>query len=591
MVVALALQLNGIPAHTGRGAWSPAPDTRASVPARLPSACPTVSEAGRTALLRWNDSLGHVVRLASAGPEAFTALGCVRAALMLNGAIGQPGYDMQIGTSWGHGAALVLEQALQADPGDSRAARALTLVGLWAGGIPPPAKAVERNRVTDPEPLSPIANALFTAVIAGNHDPLVLRGCTSFLLDIGDFPSARECSSRALEYGSDSTWHLLRLAYIAFRVRDSLLGYAQFKEAVAAARDTAARSELAWQLDFRRLPGLPARFFGEPLDSAAQAAWLALANGAARTRWVERRLQQLSDRTGLAPAAILATHFSSVTYGLGSFLVCMTSVVSIGSSDGPLPCFPALNVDVHGLDVAAALYRLWSPTTGAATSIVSYAMPLSGLVSLEQADGAHVDLTLSVRQRTSTGAWRDTTLATDSPVPAGHLSGVLQGRLVLPSSPDVTEWHLVASQSENRRGIVTEQGLAPIGTGPLALSDIVLGAPDQQMAWTPPGDSVWLLPLGAADHDKPVAFFVQIRSDTARNAHFALAVFRVDHGVADATPALQIIDQITLSKGLNPTHRMLGASRLKAGSYEFRLTVTDAETGLSAERRTDLILR
>ncbi len=572
-------------------------DTRAAVPARLRPTCGGLAWGDRHALLDSEASLNRLAGSDSSAPEVLTQLGCVRAALMVNGAFGQPGYGMQLGTSWAHGAAVVLEQALAIAPRNTLAARTLTLVGLWAGGIPPPAKPIEPRRVTDPEPLSPIANALFRAVAAGVRDSVVLRGCTSYLLDTGDFRGARECSSRALEYGADSTWHLLRLAYVAFHVGDSILGSTLFHNAVAAARDSTSRSELGWQLDFRRLPGLPARLFAAPLDRNEREDWLGLADSSARVHWLDDRWQSLAGAKGLTPTAILATHFSSVTYGLGSFLVCMetipggTSRAGVGTPDAIEPCFPDLLPDVHGLDLAASLYRLWDPKSGAVQAVGTYAMPLPRLVEVPNSTGIIVTLEFSVRQQAFHDRWLDTTFSRTSQVPDGATAGVLEGLAVLPSAPDVTEWHLLASQSANRRSIVTEQGLAPLDTGPLALSDIVLGAPDQQMAWTPPGDSVWLMPLGAADHDRPLTFYVQIRSDTTRDARFALAIFRVDHGVAAATPALQIIDQIRLSPGLNPTHRVFGASRLKAGSYEFRLTVTDAKTGLSAQRRTDLNLR
>ncbi len=576
-------------------------DTKAAVPTRLRSACPKEQWDDRDALLRSDDSLAKIALGGSTSTTELTQLGCARAALMLNGAVGHPGYGMQTGTSWAHGAVEVLEEALRAAPQNAQAAKVLTLVGLWAADPKLPAERIWGERSNRDEPLAPIANVLFSAVRHGLKDSSVFRGCTSYLLDVGDFASARECSSRALEAGADSTWHLLRLAYIAAHYRDTLLMMCRFGDAVAAANDTDALRELGWQLDFHQLPGIPVRYLGDSLHPAQRRQWLTILTAKPRETWVDSLLHSLSRRSGEPPRTILFNQFWSVTYGLGSFHNCVATLTPFASSSAPgtvsmdeidEPCFPREPPDLYDLGLTASLYRLWGGGSEQPAAVLTYSAPLDKLLSIDTLGRHVVPLTVSVRQdAAASGVWTDTTIAKEFVLPPGTDRGILRGMAVLPASPDVTEWHLVASQSENRRGIVTEQGLAPLGTGPLALSDIVLGAPDQQMAWTPPGDSVWLLPLGAADHDKPVAFFVQIRSDTARNARFALAVFRVDHGVPDPKPALQIIDQITLSKGFNPTHRLLGASRLKAGSYEFRLTVTDATTGLSAERRTDLILR
>ncbi|HEX3928422.1 MAG TPA: hypothetical protein VHW65_10525, partial [Gemmatimonadales bacterium] len=227
-----ALQISAALPVDERGHLLPQ-DNVAAAPARIAAACPREHGELRDALLR--DEARLAQRLAGTARQPDTAwlqLACLRATLFVDGATGREGLLMPLGTGWSHGAIEVLLRAIAQTPQGPTAARLLTAVALAAQQTSLPAVATfSENARGSREPLAPIANAVFAAVRAGVVDSAVYRGCTSYLLDIGDFAAARTCSSRALEHGADSTWHMLRLAYIAFHVADTLGGTRFFRDA------------------------------------------------------------------------------------------------------------------------------------------------------------------------------------------------------------------------------------------------------------------------------------------------------------------------------------------------------------------------
>src|SRR6185369_3314529 len=119
-----------------------------------------------------------------------------------------------------------LLQALKLRPTDARAADILGILILGE---------------TDPYLKQKVTAALVAAMRAGVGSPGTLRACADLSYRAGDYKAAKECATRALAAGKDSTWHLLELARLAFRDGDSIGGLKLFGIAGAVARDTASR--------------------------------------------------------------------------------------------------------------------------------------------------------------------------------------------------------------------------------------------------------------------------------------------------------------------------------------------------------------
>ena len=260
--------------------------------------CPSPAQDDRTALIR----LEQRVQDSIAGkptPEGLAYLGCLRARLHLTDAIAHEGFMMPMGAPWVAGAMLVFTRSLLARPDQSRVAETLALLAL------------ETN---EPDHVEQIAAAIHAGVLAGVATPAVLRACSELSLRVKDVAAARTCAAKALAAGSDSTWHLVRMAQLAFREADTVSGGRWFERAVAAAHDSSARDEIDWQLQWFLSPA-------EQLESVKVP-------DAARGRWVRDRLTERDVRDGRPSGARLAEHFDRLDYVMAHFTLHIGHVIA-----------------------------------------------------------------------------------------------------------------------------------------------------------------------------------------------------------------------------------------------------------------------
>jgi hypothetical protein len=136
-----------------------------------------------------------------------------------------------------HDAMSILSEALELHPDNAAVAELLANIALEAAHDP-----VARRG----EPLARFAAQLYRAIEAGVDRPVVYRACVTLAMIFDERTEAHECSTRGLAAGRDSTWHLLRLASLAFERVDTATGLAELRLAASAAHDSAAQEELAF---------------------------------------------------------------------------------------------------------------------------------------------------------------------------------------------------------------------------------------------------------------------------------------------------------------------------------------------------------
>jgi len=227
---------------------------------------------------------------AHASVATWVALACTRGALAATNTIARAGLLMVAGNSWAEGAERAAMEALKHDPGNTTASELLATLALDD---------------QDPDNLPAIWSAIAAARAHGAASRALLRACSTFALERNEPVAGRDCANTALARGEDSTWHLVNLARWSFRGADTVSGTRFFLAAVGAARDSTARAEIDWHLQWFLTPAEQQRL-GRVAD-------------AARADWVRDRLAERDVRDGQPREARLAEHFNRLEYVLKNF--------------------------------------------------------------------------------------------------------------------------------------------------------------------------------------------------------------------------------------------------------------------------------
>lgn len=238
------------------------------------------------------------------------------------------------------------------------------------------------------------------------------------------------------------------------------------------------------------------------------------------------------------------------------------------------------------IEVISRLHRLWDPVSGAPMALLTYAVKPGDLVA--QPDNANRTTRVEFdfrRWDAAADRWQDTAFTrrfTFAATDVRHLTGFF----VTPSSPDVSSWSLVATQSNTRRGRAWDVTTGPLDRGPLVLSDLVLGQDGQGLVWANHNTEILLAPLNAVDRHLSVSLYYQIRSVEAHQGlRTAVAFYRIENGVARDSAALQVGFDQAVRPGVNEVAPTLDVSRLDKGSYQLEVLLTD-DRGVTISRRT-----
>ena len=246
----------------------------------------------------------------------------------------------------------------------------------------------------------------------------------------------------------------------------------------------------------------------------------------------------------------------------------------------------------HPIATVATLARVWDPRSGAQLAVVPYAVKVGDVAREEDSTGVTATIALTLRQWDGRqGSWQETDAVRRLRLPA-RLRGKshLTGYLVVPTTPSVSAWSLVASQGADRRGRAWQVDTRSLDSGPLVLSDLILGATSQGQTWhTTGGTDVPLGPLGAFDRNEPLTVYWQVQSTTVReDATIRVALVRVTPREEREALALEFAARI--GAGLTELQRLVGIERLDDGEYRLEVTVTDAD-GTVARRSARLLVR
>ncbi|MGH7583758.1 MAG: hypothetical protein ACREL5_11085, partial [Gemmatimonadales bacterium] len=281
----------------------------AAVSAQLVHLCHGTDEgADRKTLLRRELDAANVVEFAKA-PSArdWTALGCDRVLLFVDGAIAHSGPLMVPGDSWDHGAEHAFIEALKTAPGDPTASAGLAILAM---------------NEDEPKPLATIVADLVYAAGHGVASAAVIRACGELAFRVDSAIASRNCALKGLSLGLDSTWNLLRLARLAFRGADTVGGSNYFDLAAQTAHDSVTREEIDWHLQWF-------------LSPAERKEWAALPEWQ-RGKWVVDRLASRDVRDGQPPGARLAEHFKRLEYVEKNFRLQVARVMHGAMMSGPV---------------------------------------------------------------------------------------------------------------------------------------------------------------------------------------------------------------------------------------------------------------
>ncbi|MBP6444366.1 MAG: hypothetical protein KA267_10120 [Gemmatimonadales bacterium] len=257
----------------------------------VPAPCGQTVTTDRTTLLREEERATFGVRDRRNDPTAWLALACLRAQLEAARVPGRQGIEMGSGEPWALGSIRAAGRAVRLDV-RSRAVEVLAemMLGELADDVP-----------------ESMLGLLVSAVDAGGRAPALLRACAEHALARGREGTARQCAQLGLAAGSDSTFHLLRVARLSYRAKDRTSGERAFLQSALSMRGPLARAELTWHLQWFLAPEEFEQWGGIP-DSTAGA-------------WVRNQLAVRDVRDGRAAGSRLAEHFARLEYVTKHFVL------------------------------------------------------------------------------------------------------------------------------------------------------------------------------------------------------------------------------------------------------------------------------
>ncbi len=236
------------------------------------------------------------------------------------------------------------------------------------------------------------------------------------------------------------------------------------------------------------------------------------------------------------------------------------------------------------IGVVGRLYQLWHPLNGAPLAVVAYGARLRDLVVPSGA--ATVSLsTLLNRWDGTQSAWSTDTLPGEFTVPSdARPDTYLSAFKLFPDGAGQGPWGLVVRQDSTRWGRAWGRA-EELGSGRVALSDLIVAPDSRGLSWVLDGERVFLSPGGTVRRAEPVHLFYQVSNGAGSEPiTTTVSVRRLIRDRPDSTLALQIGFAGTFREGITGQQRLLDVSRLEKGRYQLEVRLTDPRGTLLAGR-------
>jgi hypothetical protein len=404
--------------------------------------------------------------------------------------------------------------------------------------------------------------------------------CTEFAFVTADITTARYCIDRSLAAGRDSSWQLIRSAWLAFLDGNRGSGTALFDRAITVAHDSAALADVGWHL--RRLTG-----------HAVISAWSGLTDRE-RVAWTHGHYRRDGDDAALTYADALARFEGDLPLHGPLFEQCPFDIVRNGAHL-PLNRNGCREGDelLRPIGVIAGMSRLWDPASGEPIGVLTYALERSTL---------SIDATPTSRSTTvqlnwrvlewRDGQWTDSTLDVRLPL-ANDLKAppYLSGFVLVKPANGTYSWTLSARQPGEFGATSFDAAVGPPGT-PFELSDVLLGVPEQGLYWKLGEDSIVLAPLTTVPRHKPLDIYFQVRNERESGEYTtAIVLRRIASGNIDQKPELSIKFPYRARIGIDGIHRQIDVSRATGNAHQLVVQILDRAGTVVAESNINLFIR
>ena len=188
--------------------------------------------------------------------------------------------------------------------------------------------------------------------------------------------------------------------------------------------------------------------------------------------------------------------------------------------------------------------------------------------------------------------WRDTSFSRHFELPDTNVKRPnIVGFMAVASTPGVSAWSLVATQPDQRRGRAYDLSTPGLGTGPLALSDLVLGAETEGLKWNLHNVEIPLAPVSVLDRKAAISLYYQIKSESARSdLRTTVSLYKLNDGEVRDSAALQVSFEQVVQRGVNEVAPTLDVSHLDKGHYQLMVVIADPAGVVHSRRHVVLDL-
>lgn len=418
-----------------------------------------------------------------------------------------------------------------------------------------------------PPRVEPLVPTMIAAARQMAVDRDALRGCATVSLEVREYPAARWCLHQGLALGTDSTWMLLRLAWLDYqrdsmRTADTLLG-----RALTAGRDSADRVLLVGMLDYLGRNHNRARADRERWSPDSWNAFLQ--DQADSLDLLERVVVRIADEAIAGHALVARSMRELGVWGIG-FRSCPDMISPTGLVDHA--CAHAVSRGDGSAIIPAEerlearAFQLWDPGTGDPITVIGFRS-----TELANAAAAHPDGHVELVTREWNAARPDHLVEQTDTLALARLRG--GGAVSILSAPHgVGAWSLWLRGNAPLLFRAVHDGDVPTPI-PERISDLLVADADVAPVWPTAGEPILVPTTVELSQASRSRLFFQLRAAQADSILVQLRVTSVERAAAGITLTFPLL----VSAGIVPVHRELDLSRLDRGDY--RVTVVVSATG------------